>query len=134
MHVSATISNDNELKAFPLDAGTDNGFTFTSPNWETEPRGEVFQITNRFKLLRIRQILVKLLSLAGSQVSQPPSRVVQLPTPAAASRSLYSGKGEAVIMVLKQTWANCTEATETEILNCSETRSACISRFLCAAT
>merc|ERR1740123_1279656 len=35
-------------EAFPLDAGTDNGFTFTSPNWETEPRGEVFQITNRF--------------------------------------------------------------------------------------
>ena len=29
------------LQAFPLDAGTDNGFTFTSPNWETEPRGEV---------------------------------------------------------------------------------------------
>ena len=28
-------------QAFPLDAGTDNGFTFTSPNWETEPRGEV---------------------------------------------------------------------------------------------
>ena len=45
------------IKAFPLDAGTDNGFTFTSPNWETEPRGEVFQITNRFLLLRICQKL-----------------------------------------------------------------------------
>ena len=29
------------LQAFPMDAGTDNGFTFTSPNWETEPRAEV---------------------------------------------------------------------------------------------
>merc|ERR1719268_540352 len=24
-------------EAFPLDAGTDNGFTFSSPNWATEP-------------------------------------------------------------------------------------------------
>ena len=31
-------------QAFPLDAGTDNGFTFTSPNWETEPRGEVIYV------------------------------------------------------------------------------------------
>ena len=46
----------NALKAFPLDAGTDNGFTFTSPNWETEPRGEVFQITNRFFLLKTNLI------------------------------------------------------------------------------
>ena len=36
------------LQAFPLDAGTDNGFTFTSPNWATEPRGEVFQMTSTF--------------------------------------------------------------------------------------
>ena len=36
------------LQAFPLDAGTDNGFTFTSPNWVTEPRGEVFQMTSTF--------------------------------------------------------------------------------------
>jgi len=35
-------------EVFPLDAGTDNGFTFTSPNWETEPRAEVFTITNSF--------------------------------------------------------------------------------------
>jgi len=35
-------------EAFPMDAGTDNGFTFTSPNWETEPRAEVFQISNSF--------------------------------------------------------------------------------------
>jgi len=25
------------------DAGTDNGFTFTSPNWPTEPQGVVFK-------------------------------------------------------------------------------------------
>jgi len=35
-------------EVFPLDAGTDNGFTFTSPNWETEPRAEVFTISNDF--------------------------------------------------------------------------------------
>eukprot|EP00090_Calanus_glacialis_P017072 TRINITY_DN26679_c0_g1_i1.p1 TRINITY_DN26679_c0_g1~~TRINITY_DN26679_c0_g1_i1.p1 ORF type:complete len:480 (+),score=134.20 TRINITY_DN26679_c0_g1_i1:27-1466(+) len=35
-------------EAFPLDAGTDNGFTFTSPNWATEPRGEVFRMTSQF--------------------------------------------------------------------------------------
>ena len=33
-----------------MDAGTDNGFTFTSPNWETEPRAEVVAI---FKLVII---------------------------------------------------------------------------------
>ena len=42
-----TVSNNVLSKASPLDAGTDNGFTFTSPNWETVPRAEVFQITNR---------------------------------------------------------------------------------------
>jgi len=36
------------IQASPLDAGTDNGFTFTSPNWSTEPRGEVFHITSQF--------------------------------------------------------------------------------------
>jgi len=35
-------------EAFPLDAGTDNGFTFSSPNWATEPRGSVFQMTSQF--------------------------------------------------------------------------------------
>jgi len=35
-------------EVFPLDGGTDNGFTFTSPNWETIPRAEVFTITNTF--------------------------------------------------------------------------------------
>jgi len=36
------------IEASPLDAGTDNGFTFTSPNWATEPRGEVFRMTSQF--------------------------------------------------------------------------------------
>ena len=31
-----------------MDAGTDNGLTFTSPNWATEPRGEIFVITSSF--------------------------------------------------------------------------------------
>jgi len=35
-----------KIKVSPMDAGTDNGLTFTSPNWETEPRGEVTVITN----------------------------------------------------------------------------------------
>merc|ERR1712106_378554 len=34
------------LDASPMDAGTDNGLTFTSPNWATDPRGEVVTITN----------------------------------------------------------------------------------------
>jgi hypothetical protein len=36
------------LEVSPMDAGTDNGLTFTSPNWATDPRGEVFAITNTF--------------------------------------------------------------------------------------
>lgn len=35
------------LDLFPLDAGTDNGFTFTSPNYPTEPRLIVTEITTR---------------------------------------------------------------------------------------
>merc|ERR1712088_693962 len=35
-------------EAFPLDAGTDNGFTFTSPNWETDPPGVIFQISSQY--------------------------------------------------------------------------------------
>ncbi|XP_018497039.1 spondin-2-like [Galendromus occidentalis] len=31
----------------PWDAGTDNGFTFTSPDFETEPRGPVTPITSK---------------------------------------------------------------------------------------
>lgn len=36
------------LEADPLDAGTDNGFTFTSPNWPTEPAGGAFRITSSY--------------------------------------------------------------------------------------
>ena len=32
----------------PHDGGTDNGFTFTSPNWPTQPRGVIFQISSRY--------------------------------------------------------------------------------------
>jgi len=34
------------IEADPMDAGTDNGFTFTSPNWPTSPQGSIFRITN----------------------------------------------------------------------------------------
>ncbi|HIE82521.1 MAG TPA: hypothetical protein EYQ00_01135 [Dehalococcoidia bacterium] len=36
------------LKADPIDAGTDNGFTFTSPNWPTSPQGTIFRITSTY--------------------------------------------------------------------------------------
>lgn len=32
----------------PLDAGTDNGFTFTAPNWPTEPQGIVYRMTSHY--------------------------------------------------------------------------------------
>lgn len=32
----------------PLDAGTDNGFTFTAPNWPTDPQGIIYRITSRY--------------------------------------------------------------------------------------
>ena len=34
------------FQADPIDAGTDNGFTFTSPNWPTVPKAAIFRITN----------------------------------------------------------------------------------------
>jgi hypothetical protein len=40
------IHIDPDRQADPLDAGTDNGFTFTSPNWQTTPAGGIFRITN----------------------------------------------------------------------------------------
>jgi len=36
------------LKVNPLDGGTDNGFTFTSPNWPTEPQGTIFEIKSDY--------------------------------------------------------------------------------------
>lgn len=38
----------NKFQVDPLDAGTDNGFTFTAANWATEPQGVVYRITSRF--------------------------------------------------------------------------------------
>ncbi|ODN04413.1 Spondin-2 [Orchesella cincta] len=35
------------IEVDPLDAGTDSGLTFTSPNWATEPRGAVKRLTPR---------------------------------------------------------------------------------------
>ncbi|KOB64347.1 putative spondins extracellular matrix, partial [Operophtera brumata] len=32
----------------PLDAGTDNGFTFTAPNWPTAPQGQAYRITSKY--------------------------------------------------------------------------------------
>ena len=32
----------------PHDGGTDNGFTFTSPNWPTQPRGVIFAISSQY--------------------------------------------------------------------------------------
>ncbi|KAJ9573470.1 hypothetical protein L9F63_009130 [Diploptera punctata] len=35
------------IQARPLDAGTDSGFTFTAPNWPTEPRQKISYITSQ---------------------------------------------------------------------------------------
>lgn len=36
------------VEADPLDAGTDNGFTFTAPDWATEPQGTIYRITSKY--------------------------------------------------------------------------------------
>lgn len=36
------------IEVDPVDAGTDNGFTFTAPNWPTEPQGTVYRVTSRY--------------------------------------------------------------------------------------
>ncbi|XP_054260849.1 spondin-2 isoform X2 [Macrosteles quadrilineatus] len=36
------------IEVDPLDAGTDNGFTFTAPNWATSPQGVIYRITSRY--------------------------------------------------------------------------------------
>lgn len=36
------------IEVDPIDAGTDNGFTFTAPNWPTEPQGVAYKITSRY--------------------------------------------------------------------------------------
>ena len=40
--------DSRQLDLGPLDGGTDNGLTFTSPNWPTQPREVVFRITNNY--------------------------------------------------------------------------------------
>lgn len=37
-----------KIQVDPLDAGTDNGLTFTSPNWPTSPPEKVFRITANY--------------------------------------------------------------------------------------
>ncbi|XP_018565366.1 spondin-2 [Anoplophora glabripennis] len=36
------------IEVDPIDAGTDNGFTFTAPNWPTDPQGEAYRITAHY--------------------------------------------------------------------------------------
>ncbi|XP_060526794.1 spondin-2 [Cylas formicarius] len=36
------------IEVDPMDAGTDNGFTFTAPNWPTAPQGETYRITAHY--------------------------------------------------------------------------------------
>ncbi|XP_041979917.1 spondin-2 [Aricia agestis] len=36
------------IEVDPLDAGTDNGFTFTAPNWPTAPQGVAYRITSKY--------------------------------------------------------------------------------------
>ncbi|XP_068083478.1 spondin-1 [Anabrus simplex] len=36
------------IEVDPVDAGTDNGFTFTAPNWPTEPQGTVYRVTSHY--------------------------------------------------------------------------------------
>ena len=45
-----------------MDAGTDNGFTFTSPNWETLPRwvislSKVSMVSTHFMLIIVAQAI-----------------------------------------------------------------------------
>uniref|UniRef100_A0A4D5R9P3 Spondin-2 n=1 Tax=Scolopendra viridis TaxID=118503 RepID=A0A4D5R9P3_SCOVI len=36
------------LELDPMDSGTDNGFTFTAPNWATTPQEKIYRITAQF--------------------------------------------------------------------------------------
>ncbi|KAG8232108.1 hypothetical protein J437_LFUL011650 [Ladona fulva] len=36
------------IETDPFDAGTDNGFTFTAPNWATEPQGVIYRLTSSY--------------------------------------------------------------------------------------
>lgn len=43
-----TYCDPSSLQVDPLDAGTDNGLTFTSPNWPTSPAERIFRITSSY--------------------------------------------------------------------------------------
>ncbi|XP_068236272.1 LOW QUALITY PROTEIN: spondin-2-like [Palaemon carinicauda] len=45
--VDGTWLDSVALEVDPMDAGTDNGFTFTSPNWPTVPKKPVTRITSQ---------------------------------------------------------------------------------------
>ncbi|XP_050420722.1 spondin-2 [Adelges cooleyi] len=36
------------IEADPMDAGCDNGFTFTAPNWPTDPQGIIYRIKSNY--------------------------------------------------------------------------------------
>lgn len=36
------------LEVSPVDVGTDNGFTFTAPNWASSPQEKIYRITSKF--------------------------------------------------------------------------------------
>ena len=40
--------HSKSIDLHPIDAGTDKGFTFTSPNWAEYPFRPIFQITPKF--------------------------------------------------------------------------------------
>ena len=48
MWVAKTLDVTSLLQVDPVDAGTDNGFTFTAPNWPTEPQGLIYRVTSRY--------------------------------------------------------------------------------------
>ena len=38
---------DYPIQVGPMDGGSDNGFTFTSPNWPSDPPEKIFRITSQ---------------------------------------------------------------------------------------
>ncbi|KAF4531451.1 hypothetical protein B566_EDAN004222, partial [Ephemera danica] len=46
--VNANWIDSVTIELDPIDAGTDNGFTFTAPNWPTEPQGVVYRVTHTY--------------------------------------------------------------------------------------
>lgn len=48
MCVNGSWIDKTTVELHPLDAGTDNGFTFTAPDWPTEPTGVIYRITSGY--------------------------------------------------------------------------------------